>query len=220
MIRVQWATKVVETLLGKYAFRYFEKVHLIWQGGDEDIEEGLRKFLGIRKGGFEKIRGGGLQKFVYFRTNRRGWGAPKKLNRQGGRLLKFQASSFNIFVPPLVILKELSLKDFFLIYLHLALNVWYPGPSIQCCVGAVVCAVEEIGGEGRKICPKRSKIEFYCHVSRHFWRQEKMRGPSFSLVDAHCSSKFIITSVVLDIRDRSLLMAWWGGESFWGSLEL
>ena len=29
-----------------------------------------------------------------------------------------------------------------LIYLHLALNLWYPGPSIQCCVDAVVCAVE------------------------------------------------------------------------------
>ena len=26
-----------------------------------------------------------------------------------------------------------------------------------------------------------------------------------------CSSKFIITSVALDIKDRSLLMAWWGG---------
>ena len=81
--------------------------------------------------------------------------------------------------------------EFVLIYLHLALNLWYPGPSIQCCVGAVVCAVEEIEisplfrGEGRKICPRRSKIEFYCH----------------------CGSKFIITSVVLDIRDRSLLMS-------------
>ena len=24
---------------------------------------------------------GGLRKFVYFKTNRKGWGAPKKLNR-------------------------------------------------------------------------------------------------------------------------------------------
>ena len=81
--------------------------------GYEDIEGGLLKFLGTRKGGSEKIRGG-LQKFVYFKTNRRGWGSPKKLNRYRGGLLKFQSSlSFNIFVPPLVILKELSLKDLF-----------------------------------------------------------------------------------------------------------
>ena len=35
--------------------------------------------------------------------------------------------------------------------------------------------------------------------------------------DAHCSSKFIITSVVLDIRDRSLYL-WPGGAErvFWG----
>ena len=37
--------------------------------------------------------------------------------------------------------------------------------------------------------------------------------------DALCSSKFIITSVVLDIRDQSLLMAWWGGESLEFSLR-
>ena len=42
---------------------------------------------------------GGLRKFVYFKTNRR-VGAPKKLNRLRGGLLKFQASSFNIFIPP------------------------------------------------------------------------------------------------------------------------
>ena len=43
---------------------------------DEDIEgEGLRKFLDTRKGGSEKNvgLGGGLQKFVYFKTSRRGW---------------------------------------------------------------------------------------------------------------------------------------------------
>ena len=33
---------------------------------------GLQKFLDARKGGSEKIRGGGLQKFVYFKNNRRG----------------------------------------------------------------------------------------------------------------------------------------------------
>ena len=32
--------------------------------GDEDIEEGLRRFLNTRKGGSEKIRGRGLQKIV------------------------------------------------------------------------------------------------------------------------------------------------------------
>ena len=41
--------------------------------GDEDIEGGLWKFLDTRKGGSEKkLGGGGLQKFVYFKTNRRG----------------------------------------------------------------------------------------------------------------------------------------------------
>ena len=48
-------------------------------GGDEDIEEWLRKYLDTRKGGSEKIRGGGLRKFVYFKPKRRGG---------GGRLLK------------------------------------------------------------------------------------------------------------------------------------
>ena len=37
---------------------------------------GLRKLFATRKGGFEKMEeGGGLRKFVYFKTNRRG--APK-----------------------------------------------------------------------------------------------------------------------------------------------
>ena len=52
--------------------------------GDEDIEGALRKFLGTRKGGSEKIRGGGLRKFVYFKPKRRE--APKKLNRLRGGL--------------------------------------------------------------------------------------------------------------------------------------
>ena len=33
------------------------KVHLIWQGGDEDIEKGLWKFSDTRKGGSENIVG-------------------------------------------------------------------------------------------------------------------------------------------------------------------
>ena len=48
------------------------KVHLIWQGGeDEDIEGGFRKFLDTRRGGSEKnvALGGGLRKSVYFKTN-------------------------------------------------------------------------------------------------------------------------------------------------------
>ena len=58
----------------------------------------------------------------------------------------------------------------------------------QCCVGAVVFAVEEIDSGGREE----------------------------NTFDVHCSSKFITTSVVLDIRDQSLLMAWWGVEIIFG----
>ena len=44
------------------------------RGKDEDIEGGLQKFLDTRKGGSEKIRGGGgLGKFVYFK-NQQEWG--------------------------------------------------------------------------------------------------------------------------------------------------
>ena len=85
-----------------------------------------------------------------------------------------------------------------------------PRPSIQCCVGAVVCAVEEI------------EIE----ISTLFRGKERKcvqdtRNSSFipkclNTFDAYCSSKFIVTSVVLHISDRSLFMAWWGGESFFG----
>ena len=71
--------------------------------GDEDIEEGegLQKFLDTRKGGSEKIvgLGGGLRKFVYFKTNRRGWLLKIKTTSERA-LLKFQALSFNIFIPP------------------------------------------------------------------------------------------------------------------------
>ena len=43
--------------------------------GDEDIEGGLRKFFDIQEGGSVKIvgLGGGLRKFVYFKTNRKGF---------------------------------------------------------------------------------------------------------------------------------------------------
>ena len=44
--------------------------------GNEDIEGGLQNFLDTRKGGSEKIRGGGgFQKFVYFKTKRSGGGS-------------------------------------------------------------------------------------------------------------------------------------------------
>ena len=133
---------------------------------------GLRKVIGTRKGGSGNIRGGGGGRQTLYTSKPTGGGGGLLKNWTASEgLLKFQASSFDI------ILNELSLNDLFsVIYLHLALNLWYPGPSIQCCVGAVVCAVEEIEisplfrGEGRKICPRRSKIEFYCQVSEHFWR--------------------------------------------------
>ena len=84
------------------------KVHLIWQGGDEDIEDGLQKFLDTWKGGSEKIRGGG-SKNLYASKPTGGGGLLNKWAASEGELLKFQASSFNMFIPPLVILNELSL---------------------------------------------------------------------------------------------------------------
>ena len=50
------------------------------RGGHEDIEGGLRKFLGTRKGGSEKIRGGGGSENLHT-LNPKGGRAPKKLNR-------------------------------------------------------------------------------------------------------------------------------------------
>ena len=55
-----------------------------------------------------------------------------------------------------------------LFYLHLALILWYPRPPIQGCVGAVVCAVEEIeistlsGGQGVKMCARKSNFTAKC----------------------------------------------------------
>ena len=59
-------------------FLIYEKVHLIWQGGDEDIEGELQKFLDTRKGGSEKFRGGYENLYTSKPT---GGGAPKILNR-------------------------------------------------------------------------------------------------------------------------------------------
>ena len=47
------------------------------RGGDEDIEEGLPKFLDTQKGGSEKIRRGSKNLYTSKPT---GAGAPKKLN--------------------------------------------------------------------------------------------------------------------------------------------
>ena len=47
-------------------------------------------------------------------------------------------------------------------------------------------------------------------------RKSNFTAKCLNTFDAHCSSKFIITSVVLDIRDQSLLMAWWGVEIIFG----
>ena len=56
-----------------------------------------------------------------------GGGAPKKLNCYRGGLLKFQASSFNIFIPPLVISNELSLK---LVIISLKAKTGYVGVEV------------------------------------------------------------------------------------------
>ena len=51
--------------------------------GDEDVEGALKIFREPNRGS-EKVvgpGGGGLRKSVYFKTNRRGRGTPKNLNR-------------------------------------------------------------------------------------------------------------------------------------------
>ena len=63
------------------------------------LRGGLQKFLDTRKGGSEKIRGGSENLYTSKPTG--GGALLKKLNRQRGGLLKFQVSSFNIFIPPL-----------------------------------------------------------------------------------------------------------------------
>ena len=43
-------------------------------GGDEDIEGGLRKFLDTRKGGSEKIKGGGAPTICILQSQQEGGG--------------------------------------------------------------------------------------------------------------------------------------------------
>ena len=66
-------------------------------GRDEDIEGGSENFSTPERGALKKL--GGAPKICILQNQ---WerGAPKKLNRQRGELLKFQASSFNIFISP------------------------------------------------------------------------------------------------------------------------
>ena len=66
------------------------------------LREGVWNFLDTRKGGSEKIRGGGAPKICILQNQQeRGGGLLKKWTASEGGLLKFQASSFNIFIPPL-----------------------------------------------------------------------------------------------------------------------
>ena len=85
------------------------KVHLIWQGGDEDIEGGSENFKTPERGALKKL--GGAPKICILQNQKKG-GLLKKGTASEGGLLKFQALSFNIFIPPpLVILNELSLSS-------------------------------------------------------------------------------------------------------------
>ena len=70
---------------------------------------GLRKFLDTRKGSPEKSRG--APKICILQNQQeREEGLLKNITASGGAA-KMQASSFNIFIPPLVILNELSLTS-------------------------------------------------------------------------------------------------------------
>ena len=65
------------------------------------LKEGLRKFLDTRKGGSKKIRGGGLQKYVYFKTNRRGGGGLlKKIEPPARGVAKISSFEFQYLYPP------------------------------------------------------------------------------------------------------------------------
>ena len=79
---------------------------------DENIEVGSKYFQTHERGALRKLLGqeGGAENL--YTSKPTGGGTPKKLNRQQGGLLKFQASSFNIFIPPpsIVILNELFLR--------------------------------------------------------------------------------------------------------------
>ena len=79
------------------------------------ILRGALKIFRHPKGGSEKIkRGGGLRKFVYFKTNRRWGGAPKKIEPLARGAAKISSFEFQYLhtPPPLpVILNELSLNS-------------------------------------------------------------------------------------------------------------
>ena len=84
--------------------------HLNMKRGGGGGRGGAPKIFRHPKGGSEKIRAGGFENLYTFTPKRRR--APKKTEPLARGLLKFQASSFNIFIPPpppLVILNELSL---------------------------------------------------------------------------------------------------------------
>ena len=57
---------------------------------------GVRKFLGTQRGGSEKISGGSENLYT---SNPTGGGRGEGCGKRG-ELLKFQASSFNIFISP------------------------------------------------------------------------------------------------------------------------
>ena len=70
---------------------------------DEDIERGAPKIFKHPKGG--------LRKFVYFKTNRKG-GPPKKIEplvRGAAKISSLEFQYLHLPPPPLVILDELSL---------------------------------------------------------------------------------------------------------------
>ena len=68
--------------------------------GDEDIEGGSENFKTFEWGALKKI-GGGAPKICIFQNQQDGGGGSKKnWTASKGGLPKFQASSFNIFIPP------------------------------------------------------------------------------------------------------------------------
>ena len=78
--KTPWSPTFVSLLLTTLQKVSLGKVHLIWQEGDEDIEEGLRRFLDTRKGGSGKFRGGSENLYTLNPKGGGGGGAPKKLN--------------------------------------------------------------------------------------------------------------------------------------------
>ena len=76
--------------------------------GDEDIEgrgRWGRKFFDTQNGGSEKKNvglggGGGSENFVYFKTDRRGGGAPKKIELLVRGAAKISIFEFQYLHPP------------------------------------------------------------------------------------------------------------------------